>query len=417
MKQKHSMKQRRIWAVLATTSLVGGLSACGGDPGEGGTNTGDTGSNGAEVTSLTIWDYFAHLDSNSHLADLYNTCGDQLGITINRTADGAINDNLLQAASGGNTPDLAILDNPNVAEFAEIGLLVPNSVSGLDASGQSANILAAAQVGGETYGASIGANTLALFYNTEMLAAAGLEPPTNWDELRAAAEATTQGDVRGIAFSAIAGEEASFQFEPFLWGSGATLEQLDSPDAVEALQLWTDWIANGQASQANLNANQQEVRDQFTSGNAAMMVNGTWQLNPVNESGIPYAVVPVPARDGGPAPSPLGGELIQVITGDDATVQAAGEFAQCLIDPVNLDAWIAAQSYISPYPESAAAQAAANPALVPWVEAITAAKGRTSDLGSAYPGVSNALSTAIQEALSGVKTPEEALADAQASAG
>src|SRR5690606_3133295 len=139
-------------------------------------------------------------------------------------------------------------------------------------------------------------------YNTEMLAAAGLEAPTNWEELKVAAESTTQGNVRGIALSAIAGEEASNQFEPFLWGSGAALEQLDSPDAVEALQLWTGWIANGQASQANLNANQQEVRDQFTSGNAAMMVNGTWQLNPVNESGIPYAVVPVPARDGGPAP-------------------------------------------------------------------------------------------------------------------
>lgn len=417
MKQQHSMKRRRIWAVLATSAMVGGLSACAGDPSPGESNTGDTGSNDSEVTSLTIWDYFAHLDGDSHLAELYNTCGDSLGITIERTADGALNDNLLQAASGGSTPDLVIMDNPNIAEFADIGLLVPNSVSGLDASGQSDNILAAAQVGGETYGASIGANTLALFYNTEMLAAAGLDAPTNWDELKEAAAATTQGDTYGIAFSAIAGEEASFQFEPFLWGSGAALEALDSPDSVEALQLWTDWIANGQASQANLNANQQEVRDQFTSGNAAMMVNGTWQLNPVNESGIPYAVVPVPSRDGGPAPSPLGGEFIQVVTGDDANVQAAGKFAQCLVDPVNLDAWIAAQSYISPYPADAEAQAAADSALVPWVEAIGVAKGRTSDLGAAYPGVSNALSTAIQEALSGTKTPEEALTDAQASAG
>ena len=43
------------------------------------------------------------------------------------------------------------------------------------------------------------------------------------------------------------------------------------------------------------------------------------------------------------------------------------------------------------------------------------ANGRTADLGSAYPNVSRALSTAIQEALSGVKSPSEALEAAQAS--
>lgn len=401
------MKQRRILAVLAAASVIGGLAAC--------APTGGT--TGEEVTSLTIWDYFTHLDGESHLAKLYEACEAETGITIERTADAAVSDNLLQAASGGNTPDLVILDNPNVAEFAETGLLVANSVSGLDASGQRENVLAAAQTGGETYGASIGSNTLALFYNTEKLAAAGVEPPTNWEELRATVAATTVGDTYGIAISAIAGEEGSFQFEPFLWGAGASLEQLDSPEAVEALQLWTDWVTSGQASQSNLNANQQDVRDQFISGGAAMMVNGTWQLNSLNESGVPYAVVPIPAIDGGPAPSPLGGEFIEIVKGDDATVAASTTFAQCLIDPANLDAWIAAQSYISPYAADGEAQAEANPALRPWVDAIAVAQGRTADLGSAYPTASRALSTAIQEALTGVKTPQEALEAAQSSIG
>jgi multiple sugar transport system substrate-binding protein len=398
------MKHTRIAAGLLAGSVAFTLAAC--SPSNGG---------GDEVTSLTIWDYFTHLDSESHLARLYEACEEETGISIERTADAALADSLLQAASGGSTPDLVILDNPNVAEFAETGLLVSNADSGLDVGEQRENILAAAQSGGEEYGGSIGSNTLALFYNTEMLAAAGVEPPTNWDEFKAAVAATTVGDVYGIAFSAIAGEEASFQFEPFLWGAGGSLEDLSSPEAVEALTLWTDWVTNGQASQSNLSANQQDIRDQFASGNAAMMINGTWQLNALNESGIPYAVVPIPAIDGGPAPSPLGGEFIQIVAGDEARVAASTEFAQCLIEPSNLGEWIAAQSYVSPYPAESDKQAAENEALVPWVDAIAVAEGRTADLGSAYPTVSRALSTAIQEALSGVKSPSEALEAAQAS--
>ena len=397
------MKKSRIAVGIVAVGTVFGLAAC---APAGGTS---------EVTDLTIWDYFTHLDADSHLARLYEACEEETGISIERTADSAVTDNLLQAASGGNTPDLVILDNPNVAEFAETGLLVSNSESGLDVGEQRENILAAAQSGGEAYGGSIGSNTLALFYNTELLAAAGVEPPTTWDELKAAVAATTQGDVYGIAFSAISGEEASFQFEPFLWGAGGSLEDLSSPEAVEALTLWTEWVASGQASQSNLNANQQDIRDQFASGNAAMMINGTWQLNALNESGIPYAVVPIPAIDGGPAPSPLGGEFVEIIAGDEARVAASTEFAQCLIEPGNLGEWIAAQSYVSPYPAESEKQAAENDALIPWVDAIAVASGRTADLGSAYPTVSRALSTAIQEALSGVKTPSEALEAAQAS--
>ena len=46
-------------------------------------------------------------------------------------------------------------------------------------------------------------------------------------------------------------------------------------------------------------------------------------------------------------------------------------------------------------------QVAANPELKPWVEAVKAAKGRTSDdLGTKYPKISEPLWTAVQAALS-----------------
>jgi multiple sugar transport system substrate-binding protein len=398
------VQHRRIIAALAVAPLILGTTACSAG-----------GAEGSDVKTLAFWDGFTQYDENSPFGKLISTCEDETGITIERTADAAVADNLLQAASGGNTPNLVILDNPTVAQFAETGLLVDNGSSGLDTEGQRENVLAAAQVGGKTYGGSLGSNTLALFYNTDMLAAAGVTPPTNWDELKAAVEATTQGDTKGIAFSATNTEEGTFQFLPFFWGAGADLDDIASPEAAQALQLWTDWIQQGQASESNINANQQDIRDQFLGGGAAMMVNGTWQLGALDEAEIPYAVVPIPAIDGGAAPSPLGGEFIEVVASDDAAEAASGEFAQCFINADNARQWTEGQNYISPYPDEADAQAQANPALQPWVDAVAAAKGRTANLGSDYPNVSKAIWTAVQESATGQKSPSDALEAAKTS--
>jgi multiple sugar transport system substrate-binding protein len=62
-------------------------------------------------------------------------------------------------------------------------------------------------------------------------------------------------------------------------------------------------------------------------------------------------------------------------------------------------------------------QVAANPDLKVWVEAVGAAKGRTSDnLGTKYPKISEPMWTAFQAALSGSKSPQDALKAAQSAA-
>jgi multiple sugar transport system substrate-binding protein len=64
-----------------------------------------------------------------------------------------------------------------------------------------------------------------------------------------------------------------------------------------------------------------------------------------------------------------------------------------------------------------AKQVAENPDLKVWVDAVNAAKGRTGDnLGTRYPKISEPLWTAVQAALSGSKSPQEALTAAQTTA-
>jgi multiple sugar transport system substrate-binding protein len=396
------VKQHRavIMSLAVVLPFAGLLTACSNSSGT------SSGSSSGGVTSLTLWDGWTQYDASSPWGKLLATCEGQTGISISRTSDTEISTKLLQAASSDSTPDLAILDNPSVAQFAETGLLIDNGTSGLDTTQVMANVLAAGQVGGKSYGSSLGANTLALFYNKDLFTAAGLTPPTTWAELESDAAALTKGDVKGIGFSALGTEEGTFQFLPFYWGAGAKLTDISSADSVKALQFWTDLVNRGYASQSNLNANQQDIRDQFMAGKLGMMVNGTWQLSTLDKAATPYAVVPIPGVDSGNAPSPLGGEFIEIVKSDNARQAAASKFAQCVIKPDNLKDWASGQSYIMPYTAASAEQAAANPALKPWVAAVSTAQGRTSDLGSKYPATSKALWTAMQEALSGVKTPQ-----------
>jgi len=71
-------------------------------------------------------------------------------------------------------------------------------------------------------------------------------------------------------------------------------------------------------------------------------------------------------------------------------------------------------SYIAPTTAAQKEQVAQNPDLEPWVKAVAAAKGRTSDnLGTKYPKISQQMWGAVQNALSGSQTPEAALKTAQ----
>src|SRR5690606_41713925 len=71
---------------------------------------------------------------SSDLEQVLDTCQEATGITVERTVSDAIGDRFTQAASSGDTPDLIILDNPSVTQFAETGILADNEASGIDRS-------------------------------------------------------------------------------------------------------------------------------------------------------------------------------------------------------------------------------------------------------------------------------------------
>ncbi|MDX6314244.1 MAG: multiple sugar transport system substrate-binding protein [Streptomyces sp.] len=408
-------RRRLIAIALAVVAVATSATACSSASG-GSTNEAAAGSG-----TYTIWDPYPQFDKTSAWAKLLDGCGSKAGVHIKRTAfdTSDLTNKTLLAAQQANSPDVLIVDNPVVSTLAEAGVLSTTAENKIDTSKVDPNLLAAGQSGGKTYGIPVGANTLALYYNKAVLKSAGVDIASvkDWKTLTAALAKVKASGKKGITFSAIGTEEGSFQFLPWFWGSGAQLTKLDSAQGVSALSLWTDWLKKGYAPNSVINNTQTTSWQEFATGTYAFAENGTWQLANAKKAGFGYGVIPVPAASGGNAAAPTGGEFVTVpVQSKTARYATSDTIVSCLTSAQNSLSTDTTLSYIAPTTEVQDKQVAADSELKAWVGAVKAAKGRTSDnLGTKYPKISEQLWTAVQAALSGSKSPKDALTTAQSS--
>lgn len=403
--------RRLTAAALTVVALTTGTAAC--------SSGGSSSAKGEDNGTYAIWDPYPQFAKGSAWAKLLDSCGSKAGVKIKRTAfdTSDLTNKVLLAAQQDNSPDVLIVDNPVVSTLAEAGVLTTTDDNKLDTSKADPNLLAAGQSGGKTYGTPIGANTLALYYNKDVLKAAGVDVSSikDWKSLTAALDKVKKAGKKGITFSAIGTEEGSFQFLPWFWGSGAKLTELDSAQGESALALWSDWLKKGYAPNSVINNTQTTSWQEFATGDYAFAENGTWQLANAEKSGFDYGVLPIPASAGGNAAAPTGGEFVTLpVQGDTGRYTTAQKLVTCLTSTDNLYATDTTLSYVAPTTEVQDKQVAADAELKPWVEAVKAARGRTSDdLGTKYPKISEQMWKAVQSALSGAKSPEDALSAAQ----
>ncbi|OZM76987.1 sugar ABC transporter substrate-binding protein [Pseudonocardia sp. MH-G8] len=403
----------RRGAVTGTVALVAaaalGLTACGGGGGDGG---------GGDVTSIRVLDYYNNEPDRTVYAQTLDACGQQAGVTIEREVvpGDSLVAKVLQQASSRTLPDVLMLDNPDLQQIAQTGALAPISDFGLSADGFQEGVRDASTFEGDVYGLQPVANSLGLFYNVDMLAEAGIAPPTTWDELKAAAAALTQGERYGVAFSAVADYEGAWQFLPFMWTNGGDEANIASPETAEALQLWVDLVNSGSASRSVLNWKQADVKDQFAAGNAAMMVNGPWQFPALDEvEGLNYEVVPIPVPQAGDTVvAPLGGETWTIPqTGDPDRQAKAAEIVACLNTDENQIA-LATQRTTVPTKTALRDQFVAQvPRMTAFTDVVQSARARTGKLGPEWPAAATRIYTGVQTAITGGAAPLPALQQAQ----
>ncbi|TDU83372.1 carbohydrate ABC transporter substrate-binding protein (CUT1 family) [Kribbella voronezhensis] len=401
----------RIAAALAgVTALSLALAGCG-DSGN------KSSSSGQSVTSLSILDYYNNDPDKALVQKGLDSCASKLSITIKReTVPGdTLIAKVLQQASSKTLPDVLMLDNPDVQQIAATGALAPLNDLGLNADGVIQGMVDATSYQGKLYGLAPVTNTIALFYNKTMLADAGVQPPKTWDELKAAAKKLTKPGRYGMAFNANATYEGSWQFLPAMWTNGGDETDLKSPQVAEALQLWVDLVKSGSASKSVINWTQGDVKDQFVAGKAAMMVNGPWQIPALAKApNVKWDVVTFPLNKPDQTPvAPLGGEAWTVpLNKDQAKQQKAADFVKCLNSDENELAWAKARFTLPTKTALLDQYAQEVPSMKAFAEQVKTARARTGKLGDKWPDAAKVIYQAIQLALTGKASAQDAFKQA-----
>lgn len=194
--------------------------------------------------------------------------------------------------SAGEPPDVFYVDSSIAQDWIDQGVLqeldTMAAERGFDTSAFFEGYLNAFKgPDGMTYGFPKDGNTLAMAYNVEMLDAAGIEPPTNWDELTAAAEALTTGDQRAFCLNHSLDRALAFIYQNggALFNEDRTENTFDSPETREALQTYLGWFASGQAARA-ADMGDDWCGKSLGEGRVAMIFEGGW-LDPFMTQSYP----------------------------------------------------------------------------------------------------------------------------------
>ena len=163
-----------------------------------------------------------------------------------------------------------------------------------------------AKIGESYYALPIAVRTLALFYNTAVLDAAGVTPPTTWEELVSAAQATVKKDgdnfdIVGFTWD-IGGQGHNYWRECLIRQNGGVPISEDNrtlswntPEGVEAFEYLTAFLTEHGVTQSGF---QTDGPTAFGSGKAALHVDGSYRIGSL-ASGSPdleYGIVPLPAH-------------------------------------------------------------------------------------------------------------------------
>ena len=362
-----------------------------------------------DVTIWYYWETEGHQKALNHIIEEFNNSQDDITVEAKYVPFADFKKQLSVGASADELPDLVILDNPDHAAYAAMGIFA-DITDKFDVSNYYEGPVNSCTLDGKLYGVPFGSNDLVLFYNEDMLKEAGCEVPTTWDELLEAAKATTTDTVSGFAHCALQNEEGTFNFLPWVWSTGATSYEIDSEGGIKALQFEKDLVDSGAMTKEAINWTQGDTMHQFIAGNLAMMINGTWQIPTMREEvpDLKWNVAPIP-QDKEQA-SGLGGENYAVIAGGNE--DAAIEFLKYATSPETCLYMMNAMGYICADSTIAEGQFEGDDVYQVFVDEMQYAHAR-GPLPE-WPSISDAISLAFNKVITGESSPEDAAAEAQA---
>jgi sn-glycerol 3-phosphate transport system substrate-binding protein len=285
------------------------------------------------------------------------------------------------------------------------------------------------QTGGKTWGIPFQRSTIVLYWNKEMFKEAGLDPnkaPANWREQVEFAQKLTRRDATGkVTQWGIQIPSSGFPYWLFqalaiqagtnLMNAAGTETYYDKPEVIEGLTYWVDLVKKYKVHPEGIVEWGTTPKD-FFEKKVAMMWTTTGNLTNVkNNAKFDFGVAMLPA--GKQRGSPTGGGNFYIFAkSTPAQRDAALKFIRWVTTPQRAAQWGIDTGYVAvrgdafDTPVMKAYVAGFPPAAVAR-DQLPYAKAELSTHDNQR--VTKALNDGLQAALTGTKTPEQAMKDAQ----
>ena len=373
----------------------------------------------AEDVKITVWSLDRDIQPAPNLVKQFNDLKNGITVEYRQIQFDDVVSEAMRAFSTGQAPDIIAVDNPEHALFSSRGAFLDltdriKASQVIKLENYFPGPLASVMWDGKYYGVPKATNTIALYYNKDMFKAAGLDPnspPETWDQLVDYARKLTDPskNVYGLAFSAKANEEGTFQFLPWAQMAGGGYEKINAPGAVKALEVWKAIMDEKLASPDSLTRGQWDSTGTFNSGNAAMAISGPWELDRmVTEAKFDWAVALLPVPEKGAERSSAMGDFNWAIF---ANSQHPDEAFKVLEYFVSQDDQMFAKYGQLPARSDITIPATGvklkDEALKVFLEQLKYAQPRGPH--PAWPKISKAIQDAIQGALTGQMSAKDAL--------
>jgi sn-glycerol 3-phosphate transport system substrate-binding protein len=282
---------------------------------------------------------------------------------------------------------------------------------------------------GKTWGVPFQRSTIVMYYNKDMFRAAGLDPempPTSWEEFISMGKKLTTKDDSGTVqqwgamipstgypywmFGALTKQNSEV-----LMNQEGTETYFDKPGVVEALEYWQD-LGNKHAMMPKGMIEWGTLRQNFLDQKTAIMWHSTGNLTTVkNKANFDFGVAKLPGNK--ELGSPTGGGNFYIFKDStDEEKKAALKFVKFMTSAEQAAHWSKSTGYMGVGPsayetETLKAYLKAFPPAAVARDQLTHA---TAELSTHEAGrVRKFLDDAIQAALTGQSSAEEALTDAQ----
>ncbi|MGH8020320.1 MAG: ABC transporter substrate-binding protein [Opitutaceae bacterium] len=287
------------------------------------TLAGCPGARHGEMDTIRVWAHQGQEAENlamRAIAEAFNHAHADRGLQVDMVffPDFQYTEKLAIAAAARDLPDAFDLDGPTVARLVGASLLTPleGSFSENELADFLPTILEQGTIDGQLYALGAFDSAVVLYYDREMLAGAGVEPPPDgqswtWKQFLAACEKLKAAGIEAVSMHMDdnSDEWYTYAFSPVIWSGGGALISEDgtavrgvlASDAnVRSLEAWQRVFTSGYAATDPVDP------DPFGNGAVAMDWTGHWMARShLEKKGGKLGAMPLP-RMGEESVAPCG---------------------------------------------------------------------------------------------------------------